>query len=144
MVDAMKFILCLVALCACAGPNHVRATPVPPPRYERPAGHSSRPTTPLPEMSDEAADEFLKQDIERKTAMEERPVPITERVVYVQRPADHYVREYRRERRHYRSRFPWNTAAGAGLGAVLGHQSGHRDRGALIGASFGLLMDLAR
>ncbi|MBX3463401.1 MAG: glycine zipper family protein [Planctomycetes bacterium] len=40
--------------------------------------------------------------------------------------------------------FPVHTAMGAGIGAVIGHQSGHRGRGALVGGSFGLLLDLGR
>ena len=51
-------------------------------------------------------------------------------------------------RRSYRagrpSRFPVNTAVGAGIGAIIGHQSGRRDRGALIGGGIGLLFDLSR
>lgn len=43
-----------------------------------------------------------------------------------------------------RSRFPINTAIGAGVGAVIGHQRGRRDRGALIGGGVGLMLDLMR
>lgn len=40
--------------------------------------------------------------------------------------------------------FPIHTAVGAGIGAVIGHQSGRRHRGAWIGGSVGLMMDLGR
>jgi len=57
---------------------------------------------------------------------------------------DDYLR-YRTSYRPYRrNRFPINTAVGAGIGAIIGHQHGRRDRGALIGGSWGLLMDLSR
>ncbi len=151
MVDRMKLptslvLLGLTTLCACSGPSHVQMTPVPPPRYDRPAVPRDQPKTPPAEFSDEAADEFLKSEIERKTALEPKPA-VVERVVYVREPTRQereYEQEYRREHERYKSKFPWHTAAGAGLGAVIGHQSGRRDEGALIGAGVGFLMDLAR
>lgn len=54
-------------------------------------------------------------------------------------------RYYEREaRRHREPFFPINTAVGVGVGAVIGNQSRHRGRGALIGGSLGLMLDLAR
>lgn len=95
--------------------------------------------------TDEAATElFLDHEIERRRSaapvVEPRTIIVRE---YGTMPVE--VREswhYGRDR--YRSRFPWNTALGAGLGAVIGHQSGHRDEGAAIGAGLGLLFDLSR
>lgn len=56
--------------------------------------------------------------------------------------------DYLYQRRAYRAgrptRFPVNTAIGAGVGAIIGNQRGHRGRGALIGGGVGLLFDLNR
>ncbi|MCA8964540.1 MAG: glycine zipper family protein [Planctomycetes bacterium] len=56
----------------------------------------------------------------------------------------YYTPDCRYDDRCETTRFPVNTAVGAGLGAIIGHQSGHRDEGAAIGAGIGLLFDLAR
>jgi hypothetical protein len=99
--------------------------------------------------TDEAATElFLDHEIERRryVAPAPEPVRIVERIyepVYVDR-YDEYRTVYRVEHDRYRSRFPWNTAVGAGIGAIIGHQSGRRDRGAAIGAGVGLLFDMFR
>lgn len=56
-----------------------------------------------------------------------------------------YVDYYRRDGHRWRGPyFPVNTAFGAGIGALIGHQSRHRGRGALIGGSIGLLLDIGR
>lgn len=131
-----------------------RRTPQPPVQQPEPmldtGTHADRYRTQRQAMregtpTDESATElFLDHEIERRRYVAPAPVPqrIVERI-YVTSP-DPYREHYRHEQRYYRSRFPWNTAIGAGLGAVIGHQSGRRDRGAAIGAGIGLLFDLAR
>ena len=57
---------------------------------------------------------------------------------------DNYIYERTAHRARRTSRFPINTALGAGIGAIIGHQRGRRDRGALIGGGIGLLLDLNR
>ncbi|MCA8942860.1 MAG: hypothetical protein KDB80_09905 [Planctomycetes bacterium] len=96
---------------------------------------------------------FLDTQIEARAEdgpVKEPPPPPPPEVVYVEVPGGYpYPRySYRYPRTYYD---PYaghrltldNTLLGAGLGAIIGHQSGHRDRGAAIGAGFGLLLDLA-
>ncbi|MFO1054528.1 MAG: glycine zipper family protein [Planctomycetota bacterium] len=97
--------------------------------------------------NEEATRRFLDSEIERRSYVLPAPQPerVVERVyepVYV--PQYRYEDVGRYEYERYHSRFPWNTAVGAGVGAIIGHQSGHRDRGAAIGAGIGLLFDMAR
>ncbi len=56
-----------------------------------------------------------------------------------------YVDYYRRDGHRWRGPyFPVNTFVGAGVGALIGRHSHHRGRGALIGGSIGLLLDIGR
>lgn len=76
-------------------------------------------------------------------------VPGQPQVVYVSSGRgystyDDYLYNRRVYRRARGTRFPVNTAIGAGLGAIIGHQNGRRDKGALIGGGIGLLLDLNR
>ena len=126
-----------------------RQTPaprLPAPHADRYRARAQDPTPPA--ATDEAAtNRFLDTEIERRRTVQAVPEPtyVVERVyepVYVDRVEYRDVGSW--EYRQYRSRFPWNTAVGAGLGAIIGHQSGRRDRGAAIGAGVGLLFDIAR
>lgn len=153
--------LMLVAACAsCESPQLTfDRVEIPPRRHVNTESPAERLGAQPGAIDEDATREFLEEQIERREAegpITEPPPPET---VYVEVPRhyDHYRYRYPGSyygygygypntyyRRHRGREFSLgNTLFGAGLGAIIGHQSGHRDRGAAIGAGFGLLMDLA-
>jgi hypothetical protein len=144
----VRFLILALVLAAGCSSVRVLQPEAPPPRAAA-AGPASLPPEPARPgrsgeraVTEEAATElYLDHEIARRrqVAAVEPPPRVVERPV-----ADDWSRAYEAEYRNYRSRFPWSTAAGAGLGAIIGHQSGHRGEGAAIGAGLGLLFDLGR
>ncbi|MBL8731216.1 MAG: glycine zipper 2TM domain-containing protein [Planctomycetes bacterium] len=104
---------------------------------------SPRPPAPAFPAVQEPVYRTVTRVIEVPAAAPEPPAPEV-RYEYVGYP-------YVVDRGHYHHRprdswFPVNTVVGAGIGAVIGNQHSRRwrDRGALIGAGYGLLFDLPR
>lgn len=156
-VSMLSLILCA----ACAGaPTVGRAPQVPPLDIDVPQADPSRddrvradadrrpPMTFADQQamatSDPVAYRTFTQTVEVPVeVVVEREVPVAGEPYYVGTRGYRDWYDYDRARRRG-AWFPVNTVVGAGVGAIIGHQRGRRDRGALIGGSTGLLLDLAR
>jgi len=153
----MRIVFSLVAVltaAACSTPEHVGRAPLCPPLSDRPHAEGVR-------------QERIRAEADKSPPLVTEPVRQTTRespptyrsiVEYVEVPVpaepleapstyvgvDEWSDDVRSQRRHREPWFPVNTAVGAGVGAIIGHQSGRRGRGALIGGSVGLLLDMTR
>jgi hypothetical protein len=154
----MRLLPCVLFAVACAGPAPLPLAPQVPPLTD-----TARPADPTRDGAPRAAADrsppnlLLERSPEAVTHVGYRSVV---QVVEVPTPVaqsdrsgddgnwrDEAYRYADRQWQRQRSRrgwFPINTAVGAGVGAIIGHQSGRRGRGALLGASTGLLFDFQR
>lgn len=150
------WIMSVAALAGCAAPKPLPRVPQVPPVAAavpvaviepalRAAADRSPPSPRAPTPAflpvQEPVYRTVTRVVEVPVAAPEPPAPEV-RYEYVGYP-DAVDRGYR----YHRPRdtwFPVNTVVGAGIGAVIGNQRSRRwrDRGALIGASYGLLFDL--
>lgn len=155
-------LLWVVAVCGCSAPRSVERAPLCPPlSIDVPAADLTREgagraaadvSPPVPAVASSPTREtpptyrtvvhVVEVPVLAEPSPAEEPRPFAYDPAYAGYVDD--VR-YRESPRRWREPFfPVNTALGAGVGAILGHQSRHRGRGALIGGSLGLLLDLDR
>lgn len=165
MRTSIACLFTFACIAACTAPRHVERAPLVPPLsldvpradlVREQAGRAAADLSP-PVRREEASLPRYETPPTYRTV-----VHVVETPVYVEVPVqadapealaydpyyagyvDYYRGDYRGRRHSREPFFPINTAIGAGIGAIIGNQSRNRDRGALIGGSLGLLMDLDR